>query len=272
MTARWTVVTVTYGNADELRTWWPGVAEDPRFRWVVVDNASTDASVDVARSLGADVVELPCNVGFGAANNRGLAEVRTPWVAFANPDVRLDPDSFERLAITSQRFGALVAPRLTDPDGTPQPNGRGLPFPTAKLAHRGLVPFRRDNDAYVVPVGDEPTFVAWTMGAAIAGPTETVRRLGGWDERYFLYYEDHDLGLTAWRHGVPVIVDPGAVWQHEWKRATTGWSWTHWRHELRSGARFYAKFPELLLDSTRAHRRHDAARRWSGRVAEELAP
>ncbi|QGQ20261.1 glycosyltransferase [Cellulomonas sp. JZ18] len=270
MSTDWTLVTVTYNNAAELRQFWSDV-DLAGARWIVVDNASADGSADVARALGADVVALERNVGFGAANNVGLRVAESEWLAFVNPDVRVDPASFAQLAATSRRYGALVAPALRGVDGSVQPNGRGLPYPTAKLAHRGLWPGRAARSAYVVPPTTEPVFVAWVMGAAVAGPTAALRRLGGWDERYFIYYEDHDLGLRAWRHGMPVVVDPHAAWTHEWKRATTGLSWLHWKHELRSGLAFYRAYPELLLGPRSARRRNQDAARWTGRKTEERA-
>ena len=76
----WTLITVSYDSAKELRDFWAksGVGSA---RQIVVDNASTDDSVGLAEASGADVIRLPQNVGFARANNVALAEVTTPWVA-----------------------------------------------------------------------------------------------------------------------------------------------------------------------------------------------
>lgn len=243
----WSLVTVTHNSAATLRECW-AAAEVGAAEWVVVDNASSDDSVEVARALGARVVPLARNLGFGAANNIGLTAVRRPWVAFVNPDVRIDePDGLARLAALSRAHGALVAPQLLNPDGTEQPNARGLPYLASKLAHRGLpIPGAETRD-YARTGLTGPTYVAWSIGAAVAAPTEVFRRLGGWDERFFIYYEDHDLGLRAWAAGVPVLVDPQVRWMHQWQRATTRPDPKAWRHEARSAVRFYRRYPHLLV-------------------------
>ncbi|MDQ6524203.1 glycosyltransferase [Nocardioides sp. LHD-245] len=251
--ADWTLVTVTYNSAATLRRCWTA-ANIGDARWIVVDNASTDGSVDVARSLGADVVTRTRNDGFSVANNAGLAVVETPWVMFVNPDVTVGtPADLDRLAATAARHGSLVAPRLIHPDGTDQRNGRGLPLPTHKIRHRGVRLPWVDPDDYARADLDVPTYVAWAIGAAIGGPTTLLRSLRGWDERYFVYYEDHDLGLRSWASGHPVILDPVVSWVHEWQRETARLRWAPWRHELRSARRFYATYPGLRSARRAAH-------------------
>lgn len=246
----WAMVTVTYNSAAKLEQWWAGATIDDQVEWIVVDNASTDGSVAVARSLGARVVRLQRNVGFSAANNVGLDLVRSPWTVFVNPDVAVGPFSdFERLADIAEANEGLVAPQLLNPDGTEQPNGRGLPFLAAKFHHRAprwFPLYRRD---YVRIGLSVPTYVAWVMGAVLAGSTEAFRRIGGWDETYFIYYEDHDIGLRSWRKGYPVVLDPAVKWVHEWQRETAQLNLQPWVHELRSMRAFYCAYPYL-----RSHR------------------
>lgn len=238
---------MTYNSAEQLASNW-AAADIGHARWMVVDNASTDASADMARALGADVVELSANHGFSAANNIGLLQVDTPWTMFVNPDVSVaNPADLGRLAALScENDGALIAPQLLNPDGSEQANARGLPFLTAKVANR----FRRRHSAsandYARTGLARPTYAAWVMGAAVGGPTSLFRALGGWDDCFFIYYEDHDLGLRAWESGARVVVDPTVRWLHEWQRATTRLSYTPWKHELRSMTSFYRRYPQFL--------------------------
>lgn len=241
----WTLVTVTHNSAQQLKMCWEEVPTGAR--WIVVDNNSTDGSASLAEDLGAAVIPLKENIGFGRANNVGLSHVTTPWLAFVNPDVVVSQDGgLERLALTCTDHSALVSPQLLNPDGTEQPNARGLPFLVDKIANRSVpLPGARLQE-YTRTNLRGPTYAAWTMGAAVAGSTQTFRDLGGWDERYFIYYEDHDLGLRAWRRGVPVILDPSVRWSHSWARATTRARFGPWKHELASMRTFYSTYPELL--------------------------
>ena len=243
----WTLVTVTHNSARHLVDNW-GDADIGAARWLVIDNASTDDSVRTARDLGAEVLQLPANIGFSAANNRALAEVRTAWTMFVNPDVRVPAatDLGRLAAASTTNGGAIVAPQLLNSDGTEQANARGLPFLLDKIAHR-ILKRRSDSTGRYTRAGlTSTTYVAWVMGAAVGGPTEGFRSMGGWDERFFLYYEDHDLGLRAWRSGRPVVVVPTVRWPHEWQRETVRLSYTPWAHELRSMRTFYRLYPSLL--------------------------
>jgi N-acetylglucosaminyl-diphospho-decaprenol L-rhamnosyltransferase len=231
----------------------------------VVDNASTDDSVALAERLGAETLRLQSNIGFAGANNKGLDVASSPFVAFVNPDVTVDYSTLDTLSDLLRRRDVLAAPQLTNPDGTVQPSARGLPFLVDKLAHRGLrFPGARLEEYVRQPATTE--YIAWAMGAAVTGRTATLRRLGGWNPSFFIYYEDHELGLRAWRRGVPVVSVPEVRWTHGWARETTKLHAAAWRHELGSAARFYREYPELLLPLRRlARRRHGAYAGRTGR-------
>ena len=84
------------------------------------------------------------------------------------------------------------------------------------------------------------------MGACVATKRETFIQLGYWDEKFFIYYEDHDLGMRANHLGMSVLVDSTLQWHHEWARATKSFNRLAWYHEFRSATIFYRKYPELL--------------------------
>lgn len=250
----WTLITVTYNNAQELRDWWDGVDRDGA-RWVVVDNNSSDGTADLAERLGADVLRLPRNVGFSRANNYALGQTVTKYVGFVNPDVSVDGASLQALGKIATDRDAIVCPQLGNPDGTTQANGRGVPFLWDKLAHRGIAFPGSSLADYLPDTSRRNTFVAWAMGAAVCGETERIRSAGGWDEKYFLYYEDHAFGLDAWARGQEVIVVSDVVWTHAWKRETKGLRLRPWLREIASASRFYSTYPHLLLPPTSKRRR-----------------
>lgn len=263
MNRQWSVVTVTYNSLDHLKRHWRSSDEGREFRWIVVDNGSTDGSLDFARTHADVVVESGRNAGFAVANNIGLDEVDSEFTMFANPDVTVPGDGWQaRMASLIDASGGLVAPQLLNSDGSLQANARGWPFLASKVRNRLRPETPRGLD-YARSGFDKPTYCAWVMGAALGGRTVDLRRIGGWDESYFLYYEDHEIGLRAWRSGLSVIVDPETQFVHDWQRATTRVQVAPWRFELDSMRTFFRAHPEFLTGS-RARGRKIAALRSVG--------
>ncbi len=264
---QWTVVTVTYNSAKTLAACWSDPDRD--YDWIVVDNNSTDDSVEVAEKLGARVIALPQNVGFSKANNIGVREATTPYLLFANPDLVVCNSGLAPLADHLDRYGGLVAPQLLSADGTPQPNGRGFPYMTAKLGNRTIWPFSWLHSSYrIFAAPGEARWVSWFIGAAGAARRSDFLSIGGWNERFFLYYEDAEVCLRAWRHGLPVAVLGDVRWVHHWGRATNSlrWSKAH-TMEVRAARIFYSMFPEFVLGVPLARWRHGLAARQNGKVA-----
>lgn len=237
------LVTVTYNSADALEQFWAR-SDAGTYRRVVVDNASRDRSVSVAEGRAARVLVLARNVGFSAANNLGARECDEDVLVFCNPDVTVTEDGIEALAAEAWEHGGIVAPQLLNPDGSPQENGRGTPYPSRKIRHL----LRLEDKRYGLVAGvDEVIDVVWVMGAALAVRRADFEALGGWDSGFFVYYEDADLCLRAHEAGMSVRVDGRVRWVHGWARATgRGVSWRAWRYELASAARFYRKHPGCL--------------------------
>jgi GT2 family glycosyltransferase/glycosyltransferase involved in cell wall biosynthesis len=205
---RLSVVTVTRNSADVLPGLLDSVARSlPGTAVVVVDCASSDDSVAIARAAGAKVVELDQNVGFGSASNRGMLEVRAPVTALLNPDVELLDDSLLEAAAEALRSQRLIAPLVLRPDGSRQDTAHARPASAASLAgtvlpHRlpWLAPWRSRR----------PRHIGWAIGCAIVARTETLRSLGPFDERIFMYAEDLDLCLRAADRGIETWFWPHA--------------------------------------------------------------
>ncbi len=246
VTVEWSVITVTFNSEEALRNHWSGVQLPSNTEWVVIDNGSRDQSADYARFLGARVVQLPENVGFGAANNEGFRASMGRVVAFVNPDVT---PRFEDLPFLTSYLAAhptdLISPQLVFPDGSAQPNGRGLPY----LAHKILNRLARAErgDGYLMTAGtEEEKPVSWLMGAVVIGTRETLMELGPWDPHFFVYYEDSDLGLRHARRGGRSVIVGRARWIHGWARETKSFNIRAWRLELPSLVKFYVRYPMLL--------------------------
>lgn len=248
------IVTVTFNSARALRHFWSDVDLADGIEWIVVDNASSDDTADIARELGARVVHLEQNHGFSYANNVGYAAANADFVAFLNPDVRADGESLRVLKGVAETNEAIVGPQLLNPDGSRQPNGRGFPTLAAKIRNR----LKADDASYLLYADDDaPRHVVWLMGAAVLGHRAQFDRFGAWDPYFFLYYEDSDIGIRSWRAGVPVLLVPAAEMEHGWARETAGtFRLTPWIREIASLVRFYARYPSLLLPRTYVSRLH----------------
>jgi GT2 family glycosyltransferase len=192
---------------------------------IVVDSASTDETVAIARGAeGAHVIDLGENVGFGLASNRGVAEVETPVTALLNPDVELLDDSLLRLAAEAvDAPERLLAPLVLGSDGSRQDSVHPGPGSVPALAG-ALLPFTRLPARIAAPMApwraSAPRRVGWAVGCALVARTETLRRLGPFDERIFLYGEDLELGLRARDAGIETWFWPAARVLHHGAHAT----------------------------------------------------
>jgi N-acetylglucosaminyl-diphospho-decaprenol L-rhamnosyltransferase len=214
------VVTVTHNSATELARLAASMRRHlPGARLVVVDSASSDDTLAVARSLpGVTTVGLDRNVGFGCGCNHGLEAVDEPVVALLNPDVELVDDSLLELAdeaLDRTRPQRLLAPLVLNPDGSRQDTVHPLPASVADAA-RALVPPALAPGTALAPWGArEPRVVGWAVGAALVASADTLRRLGPFDERIFMYGEDLDFGVRAAQAGVPTWFWPSARVLHD---------------------------------------------------------
>ena len=191
---------------------------------VVVDTGSADEGPALARAAGAEVVELGENPGFGAANNAGVARARHPVTVLLNPDCELLDGSLARLAArAAEPPERLWVPRLLEADGSVQRSAHPLPGTVGALlpalAHPPLLPraLRERAEPYRA---ERPRSVGWAIAACVAAPTATLRRLGPFDPRQFLFFEDMDLCLRARAAGVPTVLDPSVRIRHLGGHAT----------------------------------------------------
>jgi N-acetylglucosaminyl-diphospho-decaprenol L-rhamnosyltransferase len=173
---------------------------------VVVDNASSDATREIlSREAGwARVVLEPTNHGFGRGCNLGLEHVESPYTLFLNPDAEIEPPALRTmLEFVEQRPSAgIVGPATlcgaNDEHGL-QPTG---PYPKPWSMLRDAAPFlRRRSSAVAIVPGAAPMRTGWVCGALLMIRTALMRKLGGFDPRFFLYWEEVDLCRRAEQAG-----------------------------------------------------------------------
>ena len=172
----------------------------------VVDNASTDGTAErVARYPWVELVASPFNVGFGRGANLGAYQATTEFVLVLNADAVLPLDALERLlAEMDARPGAgVVAPALQNEDGGFH-DVRPLPTPGSIL--RAALPFSGGPAGVeLLSAGDPARRVAWVPGAVLLVRRELFESCGGFDDRFFLYFEETDFLRRAARTRWPEV-------------------------------------------------------------------
>jgi N-acetylglucosaminyl-diphospho-decaprenol L-rhamnosyltransferase len=183
---------------------------------VVVDNASSDATREIlAREAGwARVVLEATNHGFGRGCNIGFEHVRSPYTILINPDAVVEPDALHTmLEFLEQRPNAgIVGPAtLCGNNDELQTSG---PYPTPWSTLRDALPsFGRSSAVPIVP-GSAPMRTGWVCGAILMIRSALMRELGGFDPRFFLYWEEVDLCRRAERAGFENWVLGSALARH----------------------------------------------------------
>jgi N-acetylglucosaminyl-diphospho-decaprenol L-rhamnosyltransferase len=170
-----TLVTVTYNSAKVLPAHiasFRDTASAAMPRWIVVDNASTDATDEIAAANSDCVEMIKCkeNLGFGSACNIGIKASNTRYVMVLNPDTQLSEAAIDQLLTEIKAHGAAIA-------------GPAL---------------RPEQDTSVVKV-------PWLVGAVLLFDTQLMDSVGYFDEQFFLYVEDVDICKRANDAGLDVI-------------------------------------------------------------------
>ena len=190
---------------------------------VVVDNGSSDGTVDVVRERFPQVRVLESsNDGLAAGWNRGIAETGCEHVLVLNADAWLVEDALSRLVAAADRHprAAAIGPKLLNPDGSLQRSVRGFPttwrLATEYLYLRKLAPRSRSLNAFYGAGFDHESerAVEWVMGACFLLRRSAYDEVGPFDERFFLFSEEVDWMRRATDRGWSVVFTPEARCVH----------------------------------------------------------
>ena len=198
--AQVTVVIVTFNSAHCVESLAESLADCPSL--VIADNGSEDQTLpQIATHLPrARVISLGENMGFGAANNRALAEVTTPFALLLNPDCVVQTTAVLGLLRTAQSWpeAAMVVPQIVDSREKPTLN---YGWPRSRWKSRGAG-------------AQGLTCVGYACGAVML-LSMTRMNAGDWfDTRFFLYYEDEDLCLRLFNQQLTILLEPGIQVKH----------------------------------------------------------
>ncbi len=214
-----TVISVTFNSAHCIHRLEPFLRHCPQV--VFVDNASQDDTAPtIARLLPhAQVLRNARNLGFGAANNRALLQVRTPYALLLNPDCETTPEVIAQLVGIGADWpeAAMLAPQLTNASGQPEINYR---WPRSCWTSKG-------------PGAEALCCVGFITGAIVLLNLQVMREVGFFDEDFFLYYEDDDLCERVFAQRKPILIAPHLRAIHHSRGSVKGKS--PWRAEYLRG-------------------------------------
>ncbi len=216
------VVTVAYNPGEELERFLDSLSAATTCNPTVViaDNGSDHERVNrAAQRYGARVVGDGTNRGYGGGANLAARDLTEDWIVVANPDIVWRPGSLDALieAGRAEPRAGCLGPRLLNPDGSVYPSGRALPTLIGGAGHAVLGrvwPGNPFSAAYHGTNEDTTHAVGWLSGACLLLPAAAWKRLGGFDEEYFMFFEDVDLGARVGRAGWLNLQVPGAVVVH----------------------------------------------------------
>jgi GT2 family glycosyltransferase len=246
------VVVVTFNARADVRACLESLHAHPPARpWtlVVVDNASDDGTPDTVATEWpeARLIRLEANVGFGAANNLGVAATASDLVLLLNSDTVVPHGQIEALCrpLDQQRGLGAAGPRLEDEYGHPELSWGAMmsPWHEARQKALGWMLDRgpRWMTRQVARRLDRPRLVDWVSGACLLIRRTAWDEAGGFDPRFFMYAEDVDLCAALRRLGYGVRFSPEARIVHRRGRSRAAAPARTTDHYRRSQLAFYEK-------------------------------
>ena len=246
-----TVAIITYNGRAHVGRCLKSLEGSGAFATIVVDNCSTDGTVAfvLEHFSNVRVIANKVNGGFGAAANQALREARSRYVMLLNADTEVSRDTVGVLSrqLDAHAAAAVAGPRLQDVDGTHQPSS--FPFPgtwrwlfensPVSLLTRGI-PYLRDRS---ITFQRSPGWraVPWVMGAVMLLRREPVLGIGGFDESFFMYYEEVDLCYRLSKSGWETHFVPDCTVMHLGGGSTSQVKDLMLRQRLRSTVRYYRR-------------------------------
>jgi N-acetylglucosaminyl-diphospho-decaprenol L-rhamnosyltransferase len=219
------VVTVSYFSGAYLRDFLdslrPSAAQVVDI--VVVDNASDDELDRVVAGIdGVRIVRAPHNLGYGKAMNLGNSvAAASEWLLISNPDLTLSPGALDELIAVGEQDPSIgvLGPTILTPSGEIYPSARRLPSLRHGVGHALFGQLWKDNPwtrGYLADRENPPRQreAGWLSGAFLLLRREAFDSVGGFDDKFFMYFEDVDLSARLSRTGWRVMYAPSATVSH----------------------------------------------------------
>lgn len=197
----------------------------PNLQVVVVDNASTDHSLELLQDRWKEnsqvkIIPLDKNYGFSKANNVGIEwamENGAEYLLILNNDTEIAEDTLEKMIAIQKETGAIIVPKIMYADHPDMIWCAGGSFSKViwKPIQRGMN--QKDTGQY-----DQSMKCSFANGCSMLLSVKIIRKLGLLDEQFFLYYEDTEYSLRAKQKGIPIWYCAKALIYHKVNGSTMG--------------------------------------------------
>ncbi len=216
---------VTYNNADTIESCISSIIQNTTgvcFKLYVIDNCSSDGTVELIQKKFpmVEIIKSDINAGFGHGHNMALKYITSKYHFVINPDVVIKEDAITSMVQYMEQNAdtLMITPRILNMDGTEQflpkrnPSIRYLILSKFKPLKKYRRIYTRQDENLEIP-----TQIDFCTGCFFGIRTEKLKDIGGFDTRFFMYFEDADLARRVKKDG-DVIFYPDTSIYHEWHR------------------------------------------------------
>ena len=221
------------------------------FEVIVSDNGSTDGSVGYIRKHFAKVriVENGANLGFAKGNNAGIQVAQGEYILILNPDTIILNGALDKLVAFAERHpeAGACGCRVLNPDGSFQHPARPIPtvfgylLAALKVRWLGRLSDAFTSDCYPGWDGRTERGIGYQQGCCVMCRCHLLKKLGGFDERFFYHFEETDLCFRIWKSGSTILFFPDAEITHLGGQSVGRFPIRFNLETYRSGYRFFHK-------------------------------
>ena len=241
----WNTAEITKKCVDTINQYLPGQ------EIIVVDNGSQDNTVEVLKKIrNVKIIENYANLGFSKANNIGFKQVTNDYLVFMNSDIELIDDTLSQMVqfLKNNPNIGIIGPKFLNPDMTPQASV--FPPQTALNAFREFWLNQKESYSKYIPQTKNPVNVSYISGGCIATSKDFFQKIGGWNEKYFFYFEDMDLCRQVSRFKKDIVFFPqsSVIHRHGASGKNLARSQDQWRRLIPGSIKFHGYFKHYLIN------------------------
>ncbi|MFA5076536.1 MAG: glycosyltransferase family 2 protein [Patescibacteria group bacterium] len=225
---------------------------------IVTDNNPSDSCGEMIKKDFPEIkfIQSPKNLGYAGGNNLALKKATGRYILTLNPDIAILTNEIDKIIVymDGRPEVGIVGPKLINPDGTMQYSCYRFPtfmMPFYRRTFLGKLPFAR-NLVYKYLMMDwdhkENREVDWLLGGCLFIRKAAMDKIGLFDERFFMYFEDVDYCRRFWENDYRVVyfADAEVVHYHQRSSAETSWIWGFInktsREHIKSWLKYFAKY------------------------------